>query len=93
MYNDLLSHDGKGADQLPLARHSLSFAPFSTYPSLQVWLTREPNVSDVTSVIPFEGVPGPPQPTVCEKQFVANLLNKNILCVRKVQGQSEAVVF
>ena len=63
---------GNGSDQFPLGRHSLSFAPCSTNPSMQEWFTTAPN--DVSSIIisrrpativpivfPSVGVPGSPQ--------------------------------
>ena len=76
-FSYLLSQVGKGADQLPLAKHSLSNAPTSVNPSLHVWFTTDPKVVTRTSigtsvkvtfinvpeVLPLKGVPGSPQST------------------------------
>ena len=76
-FSYLLSQVGKGADQLSLAKHSLSNAPTSLNPSTHVWFTTDPKVVartrigtsvkltfiSVPEVLPFEGVPGSPQST------------------------------
>ena len=75
MFSYLHTHVGRGADQLPLLKHSLWDSPINLYPSLHVWLTIDPKVVDsalisdgptvtiVPVVLPFTGVPGSPQST------------------------------
>ena len=50
---NLLTHIGNGSDQLAFDRHSRWSAPMRLYPILQVWLTIEPTVVDMTKVFPF----------------------------------------
>ena len=59
----LRSHVGKGADQFPLLKHSLSNSPTNLNPSSHVWLTTDPKVVDSPVVFPFKGTPGSPQLT------------------------------
>ena len=52
---------GRGADHMPLAKHSLSASPLSKKPPLQAWVTTDPKVVDVPVVVPSTGVPASPQ--------------------------------